>query len=148
MARKEVDVGGQTYSLGQLTTFQQLHLSRKIAPLLPPLIPAYLALGDETVNQTKLVEIMEPLAGELAGMPDAQIEYVLATALSIVQRRQGDAWAPVWSASGHTLMFSDIGLDTALRLVYEVIMDQLGPFIGGFLQRSPGEPAEPDTSTG
>jgi hypothetical protein len=53
--------------------------------------------------------------------------------LGIVQRKQGSAWAPVWSSQGACLMFDDVDLATILPLVVRVITDNLGPFISGLL---------------
>jgi hypothetical protein len=132
----ETKLKGQSYRLGRLNAFQQLHVSRKIGPLIPKLVPAFVALSsdkDAFADMGKLSEIAAPFAEAFAEMPDEVVEYVVGTCLGIVQRKQGSAWAPVWSSQGACLMFDDVDLTTILPLVVRVITDNLGPFISGLL---------------
>jgi hypothetical protein len=132
----ETELNGQTYRIGRLNAFQQLHVSRKIGPLIPKLVPAFVALSsdkDAFADMGKLSEIAAPFAEAFAEMPDEVVEYVVGTCLGIVQRKQGSAWAPVWSSQGACLMFDDVDLTTILPLVVRVITDNLGPFISGLL---------------
>lgn len=137
----EVTIGGESYRLEKLTTFEQFHLSRKIAPLMPPLVPVFMQL-DENVSVDKLMEVMAPLTEELANMDDKAAEYVMATALGAVRKQQGDKWMPVWNKDAKTLMFTDMDLGTAMELVYRVVADSLGPFIQGLLSKYGGSPDE------
>lgn len=133
----EVELGGNDYSIGRLDAFRQLHVSRRIAPLIPSLVPAFSALSeggaDALTDTAKFATALAPFAEAMAGMSDEAAEYVVGTCLSVVKRRQGSAWAPVWNAQGKTLMFDDIDLSTMLPLVVRVIRDNLGPFISGLL---------------
>lgn len=132
----EIELNSQTYRLGKLNAFQQLHVSRKVGPLIPALVPAFMALssGEKAPGDWGvLVELAGPFASALAEMPDEVVEYVAGTCLSVVQRRQGRTWAPVWSPQAKTIMFDDVDLATLLPLVVRVITDNLGPFIQGLL---------------
>lgn len=145
MDETEVTINGETYRIGKLTAFQQFHVSRKIAPLIPPLVPAFMSLSEVDMAADKLIGTLAPLAGELAEMPDDKAEYVMGTTLSAVKRRQGESWAPIWSEQAKTLMFQDIDLGVAMQLVYRVIVDSLGPFIQGLLFASEGAPNQAST---
>ncbi|MDE2403048.1 MAG: hypothetical protein KGL90_15435 [Burkholderiales bacterium] len=132
----ETELNGQTYRIGKLDAFKQFHVSRKVAPLIPKLVPAFVALSsgkDAFGDMSKLAEVLAPFADAMADMPDEAAEYVVGTCLSVVQRRQGQSWAPVWSAQGKTIMFDDIDLSTTLPLVVQVIRENLGSFISGLL---------------
>lgn len=132
----EAEVSGKTYRIGRLNAFQQLHVSRKIGPLVPSLVPAFVALaraGAAADKPDQLAQMAAPFLDALAEMDDASVEYLAATCLSVVQRQQGSAWAPVWSAQSNCLMFDDVDLGTLLPLVVQVITRNLGPFINGLL---------------
>lgn len=129
----EVTHGGQNYRIGKLNAFQQLHVSRKVGPLIPRLVPAFMAMakGGEAID--KLAQLLEPFAEAFADLPDEAVEYVAGTCLSVVQRQQGNTWAPVWNKQAASLMFDDIDLASMLPLVIKVITENLGPFISGLL---------------
>lgn len=141
----EIEVNGQTYRIGKLNAFQQLHVSRKVGPLMPRLIPAYIASQDGKIleNLDVLAQMVEPFTQALSEMTDADVEYVAATCLAVVHRKQGNSWAPVWNAGGHCLMFDDVDLGTMLPLVVRVITENLGPFIRGLLTGQPTPEASP-----
>lgn len=132
----EITINAQAYRLGRLNAFQQLHVSRKVGPLIPTLVPAFLAMGTAGAGLDqldRLASLIQPFTDAFAGMSDADVEYVAAICLGAVQRKQGEAWAPVWSQQGKCLMFDDMDLGTMVPLVVQVIVANLGPFISGLL---------------
>ena len=81
-----------------------------------------------------IAELLQPFADGIAALPDASAEYIISTCLSVVRRRQGDHWAPVWSVQANGVMFDDINdIGSIMPLVLRVIQDNLGPFISGLL---------------
>ena len=143
---EEKQINGQTYRLGRLSAFQQLHVSRKVGPLIPTLVPAFLAMGNEGAGLDqigRLASLVQPFTEAFASMSDEDVEYVAGICLGAVQRQQGSAWAPVWSQQGKCLMFDDIDLGTMIPLVVQVIVANLGPFFSGLLtaQMQPKETA-------
>ncbi|MHA6574560.1 phage tail assembly chaperone [Pseudomonas yamanorum] len=150
----EFDLGADTYRIGKLNTFQQFHLSRKVAPVIPTLIPVFLKLkgsakalavaaaaGDSTESEGTplsgdlegLASLMQPFADGIANMHDETAEFILSTCLGVVQRKQGTAWFPVWSPSQNVCMFDDLDLGVLLKLSVRVITESLGPFLRGML---------------
>lgn len=87
----EIDLNGNRYSIGKLSAKQQFHISRRIAPILPTLIPVFvrLASGTRVVSEDPggLADVLQPLADGLAAMKDEDAEYVLDTCLQVVQRK-------------------------------------------------------------
>lgn len=139
----EFELDGQNYRAVKLSAFQQFHLSRKIAPLLPPLIPAFLKVqadGSFTKDLGGLAVLLQPVADALAALKDDEAEYILATCLGAVQRQTGKNWAPVWNKSGNVCMFDDLELPAMLQLSFRVIQDSLGPFISGALTSQTSAP--------
>lgn len=139
----EINDGGQTYRVGRLNTFAQLHVSRRLAPLVPTLLPAFLKVA----KQERMIDdiagtatLLQPFADALAGMKDADAEFVYGTCLAVVQRRTTPTtWAPVWNSTASVSMFDDMDLGVMTRLVLEVVQDSLGPFIRGLLTGQPEE---------
>lgn len=142
----EFEIGGQTYRAAKLDTFKQLHVSRKVGPVLPKLLPVFLQFtksakdGGPADDLTAIAVAVEPLTQALADMPDADFEYVVNTCLAVVQRSQMNNWAPVYTA-GAGLMFDDIDLGATVQLVAKVIWHSLGPFLSGFLANA--QPTNP-----
>lgn len=133
----EVVINGQQYRFGKLDAFKQFHVSRKIAPVVPTLIPVFTEIasrGDGFLSDTnRLAETLLPFAEAIADMDDAKTEYVLATCLAVCQRNTGNAWASVWNAQANVCMFDDMDMSVILPLVVHVIKDSLGSFINGLL---------------
>ena len=154
----EFDIAGVTYLASKLDAFSQLHVSRKISPVLPKLMRALFsifqktqggALGREdesgetkidTAEITDLAAALEPVAAVLASMPDQDAEYVYSACLSVVSRKHGDTWSPVWNRQHSTCMYDDIDLGVMTQLVARVTLDSLGGFISGLLAKTGDNP--------
>ena len=133
---KEFEINGKNYRIEKLDAFKQFHVSRRIAPILPTLIPVFTKVmrdGGIGSDLLGLVEVIKPFADGIAEMPDDAAEYVLRTCLSTSQRLNGKTWAPVWSASANACMFDDMDLGEMIQIVIKVVEDSLGSFISGFL---------------
>jgi len=132
---------GKTYRIGKMTAFQQFHVSRKISPLIPPLIPVFMQIAKDSGanNIAQLSALFQPFCEGFAALSDETAEYVISNCLSVVRRRNDkDEFVPIWSTGGKVVMFDDINdLSTLLRLVLRVIQDSLGNFLSGFLSGAP-----------
>lgn len=139
----EFEIAGQSYRAGKLNAFQQLHLSRKIAPLLPKVLPALTKMGSGQNDLAALGEALEPVAAALAGMPDADCEYVFGACLgAVLRKQQNNSWAAVWNQDKKALMFDDIDLSVMTQIVVKIVQDSLGPFMQGLLAKAQaGSPA-------
>lgn len=132
----EFEINGNQYRIGKLSAFNQFHVSRKIAPILPTLIPVFVKLskgGGLSGDLSGFAEVLEPFTEGIAAMSDEASEYVLNTCLSIVQRNNDGAWRPVWSQQHKACMFEDIDLSVMINLAIRVIRDSLEPFIRGLV---------------
>jgi hypothetical protein len=139
----EFELGGQTYRAGKLSAFKQFHVSRRIAPIIPTLIPVFVKIakdGGATEDLNGLAEVMTPFADGIANMTDETSEYVLSTCLSVIQRKHANGWASVWNVQGNSCMFDDMDLGVLIQLVVRVVQDSLGPFISGLLMSQPSGP--------
>jgi hypothetical protein len=137
MEETEFESDGHLYRIRKLSAFQQFHLSRKIAPLIPPLVPIFLQFSKEERDAGALALLLQPFADGLAAMPDSAAESVMNTCLSAIKRKAdiGDAFVPIWI--NQVAMFSDLNdVSKLFPLVMRVIQDSLGPFIGGLVSSS------------
>lgn len=139
----EFMIGDKNFVAGKLDAFKQLHVSRRIAPIIPTLVPIFVKLAKDgsMKDLSGLAELLTPFAEGLAGMSDESSEYVISTCLSVVKRQAaGGNWSPVWSQSAKACMFDDMDLGDLIQICVKVIQDSLGPFIRGLLTSQMGSP--------
>lgn len=149
----EFEINGVQYRSGKLDTFKQLHVSRKIAPLVPKVLPAFASIAlarkdgaaqeatvGNAIDDAKKLKIEDidliakslgPVMDLMAGMSDSDVEYIFGNCLSVVQRKQGKDWQHIWRNGA--MMFDDIDLPVMTQIAMKVIWDNLGPFISGLL---------------
>lgn len=134
----EFEIAGQTYRAGKLDAFRQFHVFRRLTPVLG-------SMGGLNRAAENPMEALAPVAQAIAGLSDADCEYVLGTCLGVVQRRQGTTWANVWNASAKRPMFDDIDLPAMLQIAVRVAEENFGGFLADILSISSGEgqPASP-----
>jgi hypothetical protein len=145
MSHFEMD--GAQYRIARLNTFQQLGLSRRIAPLIPPLIPVFVKMqrsGGIGKDLAGLGELLQPFADGLAGLPDEAIEYVVNVCMSALSREVTEGtWAKIWIQSTKSSQFDELNdLSKTIPLVVRVIQESLGNFIRGLLIAQQAEPQE------
>lgn len=142
-----IEVKGNSYSIGKLDCFQQLHITRRLAPAMAL---AGISLSEISTKQSvtldDFVPMLVPISKVIAAMPEDDVNYILRTCLSAVKRGQaGGKFAPV--QAGAALMFADIDMPVMLRLVTEVVKENLGPFLQGLsgvlVSPSPSSSASP-----
>lgn len=141
----EFQIAGNTYKAGKLSAFSQFHVSRRIAPVIPTLIPLYAEIaaseGGMADNLDRLATLLQPFADGLANLKDEDAEYIMNECLSVVSREHQGKFTPVWNKSGKAPMFDDVDLGVMMQIAIEVIKDSLGNFIRGLLtsQRAVGQ---------
>jgi len=116
------------YLIGKLSAFEQLHVARRLAPVLAELFTSFKATpeGGEAGLDALLELASVPLAKTLAKMTNEDVDYVVNACLSVCQRQQAKGWARVM-VNG-VLMFADIELDTLIALTSSVVQENLGRF--------------------
>lgn len=147
----EAVVNGHKYRIGKMGTFDQLHVVRKMGPLMARLME--LARGMPTGEGEGGVEALlrrdladfTPFALALAALPDDDVNYVIEKALAVVSRQMENdmGWAPVKAPGGLVMMFGDIELPTMLSLVARTIWFNLRGFMPAAPSNSsPAAPAQ------
>lgn len=139
----DFEIEGKEFRADKLDAFKQFHVSRKLAPIIPTLIPVFVKIakdGAEVKDLSAYGELLAPFADGLSAMTNEDSEYVLSVCLSVTKRKVGDNWAPVWSNSGKVLMFDDMNLGDMIQIVLKVVQDSLGNFIRGLLMSQTSSP--------
>lgn len=139
----EIELGGNTYSIGKLSAMKQFHVSRRVAPIIPKLVPVFTRMKSGTSlldDLDGLAEALQPFADGLAEMRDEDAEYVVNACMSVIQRKNEYGWTASWSAEAKRPMFDDMDLGVLLPLTVRCIVVNLGPFIQGLLTSPAGSP--------
>ena len=154
----EFKLHGHQFRLKKLSAFDQMHLSRKIAPLLPPLAPLIMEMSKKERKDPLSADILSfaklagPFADALAEMQDQHAEQVFNLTLSSVEVQTDErqnVWVPLWHPSAKMASVSELN-DAAklLPIVSRVIMHNLGNFMDALVtnreegeQASSGEPS-------
>lgn len=153
----DVMVKGQRYRLGKMVAVKQLHVARKLMPIMAqlgtiakamaPLENAVTAMptvtgaafaampaADQSPAANPLLKLdlteLTPVAQALAGLPDADVDFVVYSALAVVMRAMpGDSgWVPVLGQN-NVIMFDDIDMIAMLNLVGQVVWGNLRGFM-------------------
>lgn len=141
-----ITIGEHDYTIGRLNALDQFHVSRKIAPIVPTLMPIItevakgdlskaiesIELGDnnELGSLEPLAQALEPFMEAFAKMPEDDVNYVIHKCLSVVKRGSSVV------CRGQTIMFDDLDMGQILPLVVAVIRVSLGNFIQGLLTKA------------
>ena len=147
----QITISGKNYTIGRLNALDQLHVSRKIAPIIPSLIPIIsevakgglsrviesMESGDDVeLENIDLKELdglsgaLSPLMEVIAGMSEGDTNLVIHKCLSVVIRDGAVL------CRGESIMFDDLDMMQILPLVVAVIRKNLGNFIQDLLMKA------------
>ncbi len=139
----EFQVGGHTYRTGKMNAKRQMHVMRRLAPVMPNLAglaTTFAGRDPASVTLMDLSPALAPIANVISRMSDDDCEYVLDACLSVVQRQQMDAWAPVWNQATGASMFADVELPAMLQIASRVLQENFAGFLGGLPSASASPP--------
>lgn len=120
MSAREFEVGGQLYSAARLDAFTQLHVGRRLAPLM-----AYVSAQGGKFNA---------ITEALSLAQQADVDFIVREALRVVKRRSGDGWAPVYNVSGGKMAFEDIDGVQLLEIAGNALQGDILPFFAGLVR--------------
>lgn len=142
MADFEID-GHQYRTTKRLSAFDQLHVARKVAPLMAKLAPTAQKAAENVDSNLGFFSLMEPVIEGLAAMPEDDVNFVAQKCCTVVQRQQGQQWAALAVDNGKRLMFEDIDAMALLQIAFNVIQENLGNFM-----RAPASTSQSPSPTG
>jgi hypothetical protein len=136
----DIEISGQAYRCGRMSTRTQLHVVKRLIPVMQGLLPLFQSatqhrlISDENgvmvpdFSSVSIVEALAALSNTVSMLSDDDADYILDAALDCVHWRQGQRWVPL-RGPGRILLNSDADdLATQLRLLWEVLTQSLGNF--------------------
>ena len=128
----EIEIGGNAYQIGRIDAMRQLHVSRRVVPVL---IAAGISIADVvksgagTEGDAWLMRVADKALDVVAKMSNEDVEYVVQTSLSVAKRRPvgGDGpWALVMN--GKQFQFQDMDMRTMVQVTLAVLRENMGGF--------------------
>jgi hypothetical protein len=116
-----IEIDGKTFQIGKLDVLAQLHVSRRVLPLLKPMAEAW-----KTSETANLLDIVMAVSEDFSTLPDETLNYVIFKCMAVVRLQQGERFAPI--VRNDKIMFEDIDMVTLMRLTIAVIMDNFQSF--------------------
>lgn len=138
---RDFTLGGRDFKLCKIDAFKQLHIVRRLAPVLNDLLPAMKSLTalknlGELQEQEKLDSVGKFLSPVLMGMSkltDEDTEIVFLGLLQAVEMKQSAGnWARV--ANGKLLMIQDMELPMLVNLAGRAFMYNISSFFSALPQ--------------
>lgn len=131
----EDEFNGIRYRFGRMDAMKQFHVTRRLAPLVTrmgevdfaALLPPKPAEGEDVAKPNMLGKL-QPIAEALSLLPDADCEYIINAAMSVVTREQGPTFVAVWHKGVGRPMFDDIDMLLMLNLTARTLMENLSGF--------------------
>jgi len=136
---KTFESSGKHYRVGRLDIFDQVHIVRKLMPVIASGLDSKMLENVKSFDDLKEFSISAllrsmaiPFSLAIAHMDKESVEFVLRTCLSVCERREDAGngnynWAAVQAANGR-MMYNDIELLDVFRIVSEVVRVNLASF--------------------
>ncbi len=144
MSEIEFEVAGRKFRAASMAPLKAFNVGRRVTPVLTGGLKELIALvaalpapeqetaaGSETaraLDLDALAEVLAPMADALAGLSDADAEYVIGGCLAQVkvEIEQGKGWAPI--QAGGQLMYDWITPALMLQITWKVLAQNLSGF--------------------
>lgn len=132
-------IGDHKFRFGTLNAFDQLHVARRIAPLVHSAVFAAGALNDAIVafakgEQKESDEAMvrafmqsAPFLQALSQIPDDDVNFVIKKAMSVTMIERGGHFVPCMQ--GGEIMCDDLTLIDLLAITVQCLMPVLRPIL-------------------
>lgn len=137
----EISIGEDKYQVNSLNAMDQFHVFRRVAPLMRGLGEGFASLPPEAMDgslaelsERDTLRIFGPLMDVLAGMDDANINYIIHKCLAKVQVQVQDGrWTAAMPSPGHFQYENKMNMSVLFRLVIAVLQESgvLGFFTDG-----------------
>lgn len=161
---EQIEIGQHTYTIGRLSALDQLHVSRKIAPIVPKIMPIFTELAKGDI--AKVLEKLEAEKAQKEANPESTDDTALPVDSDDLKGLEGlaEALGPMMEVFSEmaeddvnylihkclsvvrrggalvsrngSIMFDDMDLDQILPLVIASVRLNLGNFIRGLLTKA------------
>lgn len=138
----EFQAGNHTYRVKTIDLFTQLHIVRRVLPILPSFMKAVGGMAIVGKDFGKMLDhadaLFLPFFTEFSAIPDADVNYIITNCLSACDRKINDTtYSPVMTQG--QFMFNDMDLKEMVMIVWSVIKGKLADFFPGAVKVSTKE---------
>lgn len=129
MEQTIIEFGGLQYRIGRLSAMRQLHVMRRVVPVL---VASGISLqhvmedGKGLSGDEGLLKVLGGGMGVVSKMSDEDVEYIVNSCMGCVQRFEANAWAPVML--GNKCMFADIDMTAMVNISMAVLKENMAGF--------------------
>lgn len=133
-------VGENEYRVERLDAMSQLHVVRRILPIMTGIgqtisdLRSAASQGEEKDKERFMFAVMTAAMEVVSKMSDTDVEFVLFKCLSRARRKQDERYMPV--SNGNQLQFQDMKLEEMVRLSIEVL--KVSGVFGFFVEQTGG----------
>jgi hypothetical protein len=133
----EVQIGQHHYLIGRLNARQQMHIVKRLAPVIQGLLPIWTLLQTRQRDEEAMpvaeigMHAAVALSQTIGSLSDTDSDYVMDMCLSVVKFRSDMGnWAPlrVGNGTGQVMLDEADDLAVQMRLLWEVLHANLGNF--------------------
>lgn len=139
---RDFEIGARKFKLNKLDAFEQMHVVRRLAPILGDLLPlavkAQKDLKGKTVDDMseKDLEAFAPILTGFSKLSDQDFDRVIVSLCSCVEISSGAGWARV-ATKNAGMMFQDLEMGELLQIAGRSLMFNLAGFFATLPQVSP-----------
>ena len=141
----EFSVGEHQYRSEIMDARLQLHVARRLMPVLPSFREMLVADPDDPMSQLKA---LQPLAEAIAAMKDQDVDYILDACMrhTFMAQKHGangdiSGWTRLWNEAAGRPQFK-MDMNEMLQIARALIVENIGGFLSEPLSSlSDGEPA-------
>ena len=136
---KTIAFSEHNYRVPRLTPWEAFHVMRRLSPVFVGVGPQILGLALADSEEARAAGLLGAVFGEggmrfaqiLSMLPDADVDFAAFTCLRGVTVEEGSSWARIMpeGATKPTFMFPFITLPVIMRLVTEVLKEELTDFL-------------------
>ena len=138
----EFSVGEHQYRSEMMDARLQLHVARRLMPVLPSFREMLIADPEDPMSQLKA---LQPLAEAIAAMKDSDVDYILDACMRHTFMAQkhganGDiaGWTRLWNEAAGRAQFK-MDMNEMLQIARALIVENIGGFLSEPLSSLSGE---------
>jgi hypothetical protein len=129
----EFEVDGMQFVSTKMPAMVQFHVLRALSPIIAQIGPQFITRPDSVAE---VVQRLTPALTILAEMPEDKVNYILFKCMSYVKLRVGTQLAPIFNEHAQRMMYDNIGFETMMQILLNVLGENFSGFFQGTGQAS------------
>lgn len=117
----DFDIDDEKFRSDKLPAKMQMKLIKRLAPIIGH-VAAFQG------RKMELPEMVQTLADALSKLSDDDLDYVVDACLAVTRKEVSGRWVEIYNKVAKKPMFEDMSLPTMMKIVQQVLGDNLGNF--------------------